>query len=100
MANQRSASLGSLTAPGVSATVADTTDGETLDVYISGTFVGTVVTEASADGTNFAPVAAGLTAPGIVRVPATAKKVRLNVTAFTSGTIVGHVGIEDNDRLG
>lgn len=99
MASQRSVALGNLTSA-AAATGVEVGDAEKCHVYIYGTFVGTVVVEASADGTNYAPVAAGLTAPGIVEVPATAKKVRTNCTAFTSGTISAHVGIEDADRLG
>lgn len=99
MANQRSVAVGSLTATGAG-TAADISDGEVAHLYVNGTFVATVQPEASADGTNYSPVGSPLTAPAIVSLPATAKKVRLNCTAFTSGTIAGQCGIEDADRLG
>ncbi len=100
MATQRSAALGSLTAVSIS-TAVETSDGESGDVYISGTFVGTVIAEGSPDGTNYSPLTNGtLTAPGTIPVPGSCKKVRIRCSAFTSGTIVGVVGLRDEDRKG
>jgi hypothetical protein len=75
-------------------------DLEFAQLFVTGTFVGTAVVEASGDGTNYAPVAAGLTAPGIVTLPSGAQKARLNVTSWTSGTIKSHIAGRDDDRAG
>ena len=99
MARQRSAALDDLTGTATTDPV-NVSDGETIDLWINGTWVGTVQPQASADGTNFNNVGAALTAPAIVSMPAGAKSVQLECTAFTSGTITSQVGIEDLDRKG
>lgn len=65
----------------------DVSDYPRTAVQIYGTFVATVAVEISLDGSTFAPFGAALTAPGIVEVPIAARRLRLNATAFTSGTI-------------
>jgi hypothetical protein len=99
MPKQRVTALGDLV--GVATTPAvDISANEESDLYINGTWVGTVQPEVSADGTNFNAVGSALTAPAIVALPKTAKQVRLDCTAFTSGTIESQVGGRDDDRLG
>ena len=65
----------------------DVSDYPKVGVQVFGTFVATVAVEISLDGSTFAPFGAALTAPGIVEVPFPARLIRINVTAFTSGTI-------------
>lgn len=86
---QRSEALGSLTSAVAGTGVPCGVLGDAGGATISGTFVGTVAIEISADGTNYVAAAAALTAPGFVAIPRWAKKVRMNCTAYTSGTIVG-----------
>jgi len=100
MSKQRSVALGALTAIAVG-TGKDISDGETADVWVSGTFVGTVLVQASPDGTNWVTVANGsLTAPGVVPIPTSAKQVRINCTAYTSGTITGTAALRDAELRG
>lgn len=99
MPTQRGQALDDLTGVATTPDV-DVSDGETIDLWVNGTFVATVQPEASADGVTFAPIGAALTAPAVVSIPATAKKVRLDCTAFTSGTIESQVGVQDSDRKG
>jgi len=60
-------------------------------VQVFGTFVGTYDVELSIDGTNFSKFATGKTGPEFLALPA-ARKCRLAVTAYTSGTIEWRVG--------
>ncbi len=60
-------------------------------VQVFGTFVGTYDIERSLDGTNFNIDTTGETAPGLFDVRA-CKQIRLNVTAYTSGTVEWVVG--------
>ena len=71
-----------------------------MAVQITGTFSATLDVEASADGTNFedVPSGGGITAPAIVAIPYMAHSVRINTTAYTSGTPVA-VLVGDNNRL-
>jgi hypothetical protein len=64
-----------------------------VDLFISGTFVGTVQLQtpmADASGADaWQAIGANITAPGMVTVRmATARKWRVACTAYTSGTIV------------
>lgn len=65
---------------------------------VTGTFVGTVVVEGSNDGSNWAPMAAGLTAPGIVSSAAAVKMVRARCSAYTSGAAFCSVAYDTNDK--
>lgn len=78
------ADLGSAT---TNAASADVSNCERLMLCISGTFVGTVQAEVSADGTKFSKYGTALTAPGVVEITGPCKAVRANCTAWTSGTI-------------
>jgi hypothetical protein len=74
--------------------------GDSVALQLSGTFVGTVALEGTVDGTNYTaigltPAAGGavvtsLTAAGIATATNVAafRAVRVNCTAFTSGSIV------------
>lgn len=58
-------------------------------VWISGTFVATLDVEASADGSSWVKVQTGINATGAaVSIPQSAKYVRVNLTAATSGQVV------------
>lgn len=76
----------------------DISDLENCTVTVTGTFVGTVAVEYSHDGTEFVAAAAALTTPGTVTLPVKCKSVRLNCTAFTSGTMRGRIGGRDAGR--
>lgn len=94
-------SLGSLVATGA-ATAAEVAHFEDVGVLVSGTFVGTCEIQVSFDGTTFVshPTLTAKTAPfsGLIGFPC--KAVRLNCTAYTSGTISGSGGGRDEDRKG
>ena len=55
-------------------------------VQVSGTFVGSLQLEGSIDGSDYEPVGAAMTAPGLVPVPFTIEFLRVRITALTSGT--------------
>jgi hypothetical protein len=54
-------------------------------VQLHGTFVATLQVEATIDGSDYFPVGAAQSAPGIVPLPETVEFVRVRTTAFTSG---------------
>jgi len=54
-------------------------------VQLHGTFVAGLQVEASIDGSDYFPVGAPQSAPGVVPVPETAEFVRVRTTAYTSG---------------
>lgn len=54
-------------------------------VQVHGTFVATLRVEASIDGSDYFPVGAAVSAPGVVPVPQTVEFVRVRTTAYTSG---------------
>lgn len=56
-------------------------------VQVSGVFVGTVQLEYSNDGVNFLISGAAISAAAIQNLTINAQFVRVNCTAFTSGTI-------------
>lgn len=56
-------------------------------VQVTGTFIGVVAIEASLDGTNWSPIGVSITVGGIQSIVGAYKLLRLNVTAFTSGSI-------------
>lgn len=62
-------------------------DGDDFDMYVQGTFVGTVQLEISADGTNYVPEGTAVTVPDRIAIPNSAQFARIDVTAYTSGTI-------------
>lgn len=77
---------------------------EAVMVVVGGTFVATYSVEGSVDGTTFFALSdihgnslAGLTAGVAAQLPAGLKAVRLDVTAFTSGSVDGGVGGLDAD---
>lgn len=88
-----------LTATGQNAGV-EVSDLETAHYWVVGTFVGTLQVQISPDGTNWVNEGSALTAPGYVAIPAAAKQVRGDCTAYTSGTIEGVITGVDEDRLG
>lgn len=106
MSRYFSYALDDLTATGASSAASV----EALDVVcvaVTGTFTATYSIEGSIDGTNFAAASdihgnslAGLTAPTAVQMPAGYKQLRVNCTAFTSGTIESDVGGKDDDLRG
>lgn len=93
--------LGDLTATGAGS-AAECAHLEDVAVSVSGTFSATVDVEVSFDGTSFAPHPSlnGQTAPFAGTIGFPCKQVRLNVTAYTSGTLEGRGAGKDQDRLG
>ena len=95
--------LGDLTAVAVGTPV-DVSHLETLAFMVGGTFVATYDVEASFDGgTTFVPIPGldGQTTPQLVDLgDLRCEQVRLNVTAFTSGTVSGKGSGTDEDRRG
>ena len=67
----------------------DISKATTVSAFLTGTFVGTVQWQISADGTNFLDTGAAQTAPGIVTITTPANWLRADTTAYTSGTPVG-----------
>ena len=63
-----------------------------LTVQVSGVFVASMDVEGSQDGVTWAPLSTGITAPGFTVVPGAVRKMRISVTAFTSGAPVGLIG--------
>lgn len=62
-------------------------------VQTSGDFVGTATLQVTLDGTTWVDSAYGAVAPGqYAVVPELASSVRINVTAYTSGTLAAVVG--------
>lgn len=103
MGKQRSIALDDLTATGATAGVS-VKDFESLIIVVGGTFVGTYTIEGSMDGTNFAALTdtygtslAGLTAARAAQLPAGLTQVRVDCTAYTSGTIESDAGGIDAD---
>lgn len=54
-------------------------------VQIHGTFVASLQVEATIDGSDYFPVGAAQSAPGVVPLPETVEFVRVRTAAFTSG---------------
>lgn len=98
MSKQAGRALADLTATGTNTGVNCGDFGE-ADMYVNGTFVGTVQVEASADGTNWSPVGSPVTAAAIVPLPASAKLARCHCTAYTSGTIKSQIGGSDPNAV-
>lgn len=97
MSKFRTIALSDLTGTGQS-TAANVSDLDVLHITVGGTFVGTYTVEGSTDGTNFAAIVdinanslTGLTAPTTAQLPAGLRSVRVNCTAYTSGTIESDV---------
>ncbi len=61
-------------------------------VQVHGTFAATVQVQFSVNGSDFEDVGAALTAPAYVPIPAIAKRVRVDTTAFTSGNPAATLG--------
>ena len=80
---------GDIQASVASGAAQDVRDATTISAYISGTFVGTVQWQISADGTNWLDEGAAQTAPGVVVITKPTFFVRADTTAYTSGTPVG-----------
>lgn len=66
-------------------------------LQLLGTFVGTIQIEGSNDAAvTFGQIGTDITTPGLIDIPTYCDFIRLNVSAFTSGTITGIVsGITD-----
>ena len=99
MSKWQSRPLADLTGTGQNAGV-EVSDLESSAVWIVGTFVGTAQMQVSPDGTNWVDEGAALTTPGKVAVPDYVKQVRVDCTAYTSGTIESLVTGIDEDRKG
>jgi len=99
MAKQRSTAMADIGAVAANAAVS-VEDLESADVYVFGTFVATAQVQESPDGTNFVNVGSALTAAGKVAISKSAKSVRVDVTAYTSGTVKSAAAGRDDDRLG
>ena len=54
-------------------------------VQFHGTFTATLQLEGTVDGSDYVPIGAPTSAPGIVAVPETVEFLRVRTTAFTSG---------------
>ena len=85
--------LGSLTSQ-TAGTAVDISELDSVGVAVGGTFNATYSVEVSFDGSTFVahPDFAGLTAAKSGALGFVAKQVRLNVTAYTSGTVTGGGG--------
>ena len=66
-------------------------------MYVQGTFVGTVQLQISSDGSTYVNEGSAVTVPDRIAIPADAKFTRIDVTAWTSGTIESVVSGRDND---
>lgn len=80
-------------------------DLEHFSFHIHGTFVGTVQPQISHDGTAWVDFGSPVTAPAHIPfatygLPHDAKAARVDVTAYTSGTIESDVAGRDADRKG
>ena len=64
-----------------------------VTVFVSGTFVATYQVETSHDGTVW-KAETPASAPAVVQVTSVAAFIRVNVTAYTSGTIVATAGLQ------
>lgn len=81
--------LEAVTASGASDAVEDPPLHKILQVF--GTFTATVELEGSMDNTNWVSIGS-ITAPGKIANAESWKRVRANVTAYTSGTITAILG--------
>lgn len=54
-------------------------------IQIHGTFVASLQVEATIDGSDYFPVGAAQSAPGVVPLPETVEFVRVRTAAYTSG---------------
>ena len=61
-------------------------------VHVHGTFVASMDIEGSMDDTNWFKVQTAVSTPSAVQVSPTIKSLRINVTAYTSGTPAAHFG--------
>jgi hypothetical protein len=107
MSKHTSIALGDMDAVEVSPNVGNVESLEAVVAVAAGTFVATYSIEGSIDGTTWAAVSdihgnslAGLTAPTARQLPVGYKQIRMNCTAYTSGTITGSVGGLDADVRG
>lgn len=94
--------LGSLVATG-QGTVHDISHLEEVAAMIGGTFVGTASIEVNFDAATWIPVPgvlSGATTPQMLAIPVRARQIRLNCTAYTSGTIEGKASGSDTDVKG
>jgi hypothetical protein len=99
MSKQRSVALANITSAAANAAVG-VTDFEDATLFVTGTFVGTYEVYESGDGTNFAPTYSANTAPEAFALQRGTSHVKVNCSAYTSGTIKSHVGGVDAERAG
>jgi hypothetical protein len=66
-------------------------DLDSLEVQVQGTFVATVQIQGSLDGATWVTIGSNITAPGIVAVAGNYQYLRINTSAYTSGTPVAEV---------
>jgi len=75
-------------AAAVTSEVLDVSDMRIGSIIITGTFVGTVQIEASADDINFVQISTDKTAPAVVAIdPIYTRRIRAKVSAYTSGAV-------------
>lgn len=55
-------------------------------IFVGGTFTATLRIQGSLDGSTWADLTADITTPSILQLPQTVEQIRVNTTAFTSGT--------------
>ena len=93
--------LGDLTGTGAT-TAIDVSHLENLGMMVGGTFVGTYEMQASFDGgaTFVALPSGGGTAPKTIAVGIAVQQIRVECTAFTSGTLKNSAAGKDEDRKG
>ena len=72
-------------------------DLESATLWVKGTFVGTVQPEESPNNVDWYAVGSPVTAPGRQVISSDALYVRIDVTAYTSGTVESLVTGVDND---
>ncbi len=100
MARQAERALTDLTGTGQNAGVT-ISDLESSTMWVVGTFVATAQVQVSPDGTNWVNEGSALTAPGRVLLTSEeGKQARIDVTAFTSGTIESIITGKDEDVKG
>ena len=81
-------SLGTLSAQGIVASSgAQVAAAAKLSIQVFGTFSATYNVEGTLDGTNWAPLLTGATTAQIVTVVTPILQVRVNCTAWTSGSL-------------
>lgn len=74
----------------------DTEDLVEKTVQVLGTFVATLAIQGTVDGSTWGDIQTDITAPGLVQIPGTFRAMRINVTAYVSGTPRALLGARDS----